>query len=136
MPCGDLAVRSGGGLLLVAVLLCAGCFGGDREGARQAIADAARSEAYAKCVAHGALENYLKQCEAIGAHARVERRTYVCEDDAGIRNPQGLGAGPWCTCPEHGEDGSCAGEADCTTGVEAKCAPLLEAEVVNFTHGD
>lgn len=114
----------------------AGCFGGDPELVKQRIADTARVEAHARCLAHSALQNYLDQCEAIGAMARVERRTYVCEDAEGNRNPPGMGSGPFCVCPDQDEQGVCMGETDCDQGIEEKCAPLLEAEVQNFIRGD
>jgi hypothetical protein len=126
-----------GALLLVAgAMSLAGCFGDDAEWANQTIADTARRDAYERCVAHGALQKYLDQCAAIGGTARIERRTYVCEMPDGLRNPQSLGAGPHCFCVDRNDAGECVGDADCSRGVEAKCAPLLEAEVQNFTSGD
>lgn len=114
------------------VVSVSGCWGESNEVTRQRIEEETRRDAHGRCLAHKALENYIKQCESIGAKLRVERRTYICEDESGWRNPAGMADGPYCTCQQRDEAGVCVGETDCSKGVEELCRPLLTAELQPF----
>jgi len=125
--------------LLTAILasvsvLAIGCF--DSDEARGIMEQRSRRYAYERCVSHGGLKNFLKQCKAIGAKAVVQGHTYICLDADGEKNPQALGSGPFCTCHDHDEQGLCIGQADCLAGVEGECAPFLKAGVVPFLKPD
>jgi hypothetical protein len=119
-------------LLLGAAALGAGCSQESNETTRKRIEEETRRDAHGRCLAHRALDNYMKQCEAIGGKMRVERRTYICEDENGWRNPPGMADGPFCVCSDRNEAGECQGEADCSKGVEDACRPLLSAEIRPF----
>ena len=122
--------------VVIAVLAFGGCDGDRWAQTRFELLDANRRQAYDRCLAHSGLENYRAQCELIGGVISVERRTYVCHDAEGQRNPDGMGDGPYCVCPQRDEHGHCDGLADCKAGIADKCAPLLEAEVVPFPDSD
>jgi len=125
-----LAVRAHFLPAMAAVLAMVGCE--DPDVTRARIFEAQRQDTYARCLAHGALENYRKQCEHIGGRILVVRHTFVCFGEGRERNPEGLGDGPYCVCHERNEQGRCVGEADCDAGVKEKCEPLLSAELVPF----
>ncbi|HYC56491.1 MAG TPA: hypothetical protein VEL28_16290 [Candidatus Binatia bacterium] len=117
--------------LLLATLICsAACE--DPATTRARVFEAHRKDTYARCLAHGALDNYRKQCEQIGGRMLVVRHTHVCFGEGRERNPEGLGDGPFCVCHQRNAEGRCIGEADCDAGVKEKCEPLLSAELVPF----